>query len=459
MSGESDPAASQEAAQPISIRVASALFEIEGGEPSRYTRIVLKTVCVLFALLLVWAVLAKLDIVAVAQGRLVPQTYVKIVQPADQGVIREILVDEGDHVKQGQVLIRLDPTLNAADTVALKRELQLHDLTLRRIEAELSGRTMERKPEDDRLLFAQVDAQRLSHRQSFLDAISQQNAVKDRATRDIAAATEALKKLETTLPSYQKTAAAYEKLAKDNLVGEIQAEEKRRDAIEKAQDLETQRQTVASLQATLREAGSKLAQISSEYESELAQVRVTSLTEKNRIEQQLAKANYEQGLLELRAPQDGVVKDLATTTIGAVVQPGTVLLSLVPKDEPLFAEASIENKDIGFVVPNQSVRVKLAPYPFQKYGMLEGVVKTVSADSSTQRDQRATSPQGNEEQQTQSFKALIELKDQKLATNNLNLPLAAGMQISAEIVEGERTVMEYLLSPVQRVASEAGMER
>lgn len=458
MSADAVPAASPQHPEPISIRVASALFEIQGGEPSRYSRIVLKTVCVLFVLLLVWALISKLDIVAVAQGRLVPQTYVKIVQPADQGVIREILVDEGDHVKQGQVLIRLDPTLNTAETVALKRELQLHDLQLRRIEAELSGKAMERKAEDDRLLFAQVDAQRLSHRQSFLDAISQQSAVKDRAARDIAAANEALKKLETTLPSYQKTAAAYEKLAKDNLVGEIQAEEKRRDAIEKAQDLETQRQTVASLQAALAEAEGKLAQIRSEYESELAQVRVTSLTEKNRIEQQLAKANYQQGLLELRASQDGVVKDLATTTIGAVVQPGTVLLSLVPRDEPLFAEVSIENKDIGFVVPSQKVRVKLAAYPFQKYGMLEGVVKTVSADSSTQRNERP-GLQAIEEQQPLAFKALIELKDQKLAANDLNLPLAAGMQVSAEIVEGKRTVMEYLLSPVQRVASEAGMER
>jgi HlyD family secretion protein len=454
---ESD-ATAEERAQPISIRIASALFEIEGGEPSRYSRIVLKTVCVLFALLLIWALAAKLDIVAVAQGRLVPQTYVKIVQPADAGVIREILVEEGDRVTQGQVLIRLDPTLNIADAVALKRELQLHELQLRRIEAELAGKAMERKSGDDRLLFAQVDAQRASHRQSFLDTIAQQKAVRDRAIRDIAASNEALIKLETTLPSYQKTAAAYEKLARDDLVGDIQAEEKRREAVEKSQDLKTQRETVASLRAALSEAESKLAQIKSDYESELAEVRVTSLTEKNRIEQQLAKVNYQQGLLELRAPQDGTVKDLATTTIGAVVQPGTVLLSLVPQDEPLLAEVSIENKDIGFVAPNQTVRVKLAAYPFQKYGMLEGVVKTVSADSSTQRNERP-GLQATEEQQPLAFKALIELKDQKVAANDLNLPLAAGMQVSAEIVEGKRTVMEYLLSPVQRVASEAGMER
>ena len=141
--------------------------------------------------------------------------------------------------------------------------------------------------------------------------------------------------------------------------------------------------------------------------------------------------------------------------VGAVVQPGTVLLSLVPQDEPLMAEVSIENKDIGFVAPNQRVRVKVAAYQFQKYGMLEGVVKTVSADSvGTQNE-----PSDNQGVQSLSFKALIELRDQKLDSEGLALPLAAGMQLSAEIVQGRRTVLEYLLSPVQRVTSEAAMER
>ena len=169
----------------------------------------------------------------------------------------------------------------------------------------------------------------------------------------------------------------------------------------------------------------------------------------------------------MRAPQSGVIKDLATTTVGAVVQPGTVLLTLVPVSEPLIAEVEIQNEDIGFVRTGQAVRIKLAPFPFQKYGMIDGIVRTVIADSKAQdqvRDQSRTkleSGRGDADPGTPrlTFKALIELRRQQFNAEHTRLALAAGMQLSAEILEGRRTVLEYLLSPVQRVASEAGMER
>src|SRR3954451_5156499 len=99
---------------PMAIRIRSALFDIASKDPEHAPRFMLWAIALLFALLLLWAILAKLDIVAVADGRLVPQTYVKVIQPTDAGIVREILVDEGDHVEQGQVLLRLDPTENSA---------------------------------------------------------------------------------------------------------------------------------------------------------------------------------------------------------------------------------------------------------------------------------------------------------------------------------------------------------
>jgi HlyD family secretion protein len=441
---------------PFTIRLASALFEIEADEPGGRSRSVLWFVSVLVLILLAWAMLAKLDIVAVAQGRLVPQTYVKIVQPAEAGIVREILVDEGDAVEHGQVLVRLDPTVNAVDSKAVERELALQRLQLRRIEAELAGKTMVRLAHDDPLLFAQVEAQRASNHQSLADSLAQESAARDRALKELGAAQELLRKLEVTLPSYQKTAAAFEKLSQDNLVGAIQAEERRREAIEKERDLEAQRATVEALHAAILQHDRRMAQLQSTQTMELNQQRLAILSEVGRLEQQQGRLNFQGGLLELRAPQAGIVKDLATTTTGAVVQPGTVLVSLVPHDEPLLAEVLIENKDIGFVAINQPVRLKLAAYQFQKYGMLEGTVKNVSADSSSSGSEADAQSQ---QQSPLAFKAIIELKTQRLTTGALNLPLAAGMQLSAEIVQGKRTVLEYLLSPVQRVTSEAATER
>jgi hemolysin D len=442
---------------PLTLRVASALFEIETGEPGRTARVVLATVCALVGLLIVWACFAQLDIVAVASGRLVPQTYVKIVQPAEAGIIREILVEEGDRVEQGQVLVRLDPTVNAADHATVRHELALQRLQLRRFEAELAGKAMNSERADRADLFAQVEAQRRSHAQAFFDEVSAEKAARAQALNELAAARELLEKGEATLASYIETAKAYEQLAERQLVGAIEALERRREAIEAEQDLAAQRATVASLKASVVRHEQRGAQIRSSYESELNRGRLETVAAVNRLEQELAKLTFQEGLLELRSPQAGIVNELATTTIGAVVQPGTVIASLVPEGESLWAEVEIENKDIGFVALEQSVRLKLLAYEFQKYGMLEGVVRIVSADSLTDSTGRTARPDGMGS--IPVFHALVELGSQKLDANGLQLPLASGMQVSAEIKQGRRTVLEYLLSPVKRIASEAAMER
>lgn len=440
---------------PLAIRVASALFEIEATDPAKGSRVALKLVCALFGLLLVWAIFGKLDIVAVAEGRLVPETYVKIVQPAEGGVVRELLVKEGDVVVAGQVLARLDPTLAAADALVVTKELALQRLQLRRIEAELADSTLTRQPDDDPLLFSQVQSQLRAHRQTFLDSLAAEQMARQRTEHELTSEAETLEKLETTLPSYERQAQAYEKLASQKLIGQLQAEEKRRDAQEQGQDLESQRARVEGLGASLRQHDQRLAQLRSTYESDLNALRLEALSSISQLEQSASKNSYREGLLELKATQAGIVKELATTTVGAVIQPGTVLMSLVPAEEPLIAEVAIENRDIGFVQPGQHVRVKLAAYQFQKYGMIEGKVTTIGADAG---QSAADTPDGSSPQ-APMFKALIELDRQEIRINDLALPALAGMQVSAEINQGKRTVMEYLLSPVQRVGGEAGRER
>src|SRR5690606_26044777 len=158
--------------------------------------------------------------------------------------------------------------------------------------------------------------------------------------------------------------------------------EKQREALEKEQDLEAQKATVDGLRAAIDQHTSRIAQLKSAHASDLNQARLAAVSEITRLERETTKLEFESDLLELRAPQAGVIKELVTTTVGAVVQPGPALISLVPQNEPLLAEVQIENQDIGFVRVDQPVRLKVLAYQFQKYGMLEGVVRTVSADSS-----------------------------------------------------------------------------
>ena len=150
------------------------------------------------------------------------------------------------------------------------------------------------------------------------------------------------------------------------------------------------------------------------------------------------------------------MKDLATHTPGTVVAPGTILLTLVPHDEPLVAEVWVGNADAGFVQAEQKARVKLAAYPFQKYGMLDGVVKQVGADAKERAE--TTSPSVKSVQDA-AYRALISLNSDYLQSQGRQLRLVPGMQVNAEIHLGTRTVLEYLLSPVQKVAHEAGRER
>ncbi len=443
-------------------RLATALLEINATEPTQVSRMVLKTVLVLFAVLVGWAFWARLDMVAVAEGALVPQTAVKIVQPAEGGIVREIMVREGDQVSQGQVLARLDPTVAAADNRSAQSQLAARQLELRRIDAQLTGRPLSMVADDDPALLALAQADAAARIRAQQDQQRIEEATLARMESELASVRETQTKLERTLPSYQQSAEAYARLGAQKLVGSLVAAEKQREYVEKQQDLKAQIEYVNALESSTRSQRAKLAQVSSGYDAELKAERVALLAEVSSLEEEVTKQGFREGLLELKAPQAGVVKDLATTTLGAVVQPGTVLLSLVPIGEPLVAEVYVRNEDIGFVREGQQARVKLSAYPFTKYGLLEGRVTTISADAS--RLSAATSggdqSRASETVATSSpFKARIRLERQKLRWEGALLPVVAGMQVQAEIRQGDRTVMEYLMSPVKRVMSEAGGER
>ena len=382
------------------------LLTIQEQPPARLPRTVGYVTGGLFAVLLAWAAFGQLDIVAGAEGRLVPRNYSRVVQPAEAGIVREVLVREGETVKAGQVLLRMDATTASADMGTLRADSALKDLSLRRIDAELRGRPLMIEAGDPRELAAQVLAQYRARRQSYLDALAQEQATLARARYDLAAGRQQVAKLQATLPLYQQSARSYERLVKDGFVSELGANDKIREKIEKEQELKSQEANLEALGAAVEQSRTKLAQIKSSYESQLQNERLELQGQQKRTEGELQKQVYKSGLLELRATEDGTVKDMATYTPGAVVQPGAVLLNLVPRNEPLFAEVAIRNEDVGFVAPGQKVKVKLQAYPFQKYGMLEGSVDLVSADSLA-NDPPKRSPRKKNALEAKTSKALI----------------------------------------------------
>jgi len=443
------------------LEFAPGLLHIQEQPPSPLPRMVLRGILLLLFLLFLWGLFGRLDVVAVAEGKLIPISYLKIVQPADSGIVREIAVTEGQHVEVGQVLVRMDANLSEADSKSIQNELQHKSLELRRIEAEITGGELKKQPNDDTEMFYRVQAEYLSNRHALEDTLATERASLQKARQDLSATLEIQHKLEQTLPTYKAQEDAYERLGKVGFAGNLMVLDKQRERIEKEQDLRAQEYNVQSLKSSISQSEKRLAQIQSGYRQKLEAERVTTYTEHQKLEQEWAKQSHKNSLLELRAPQAGIVKDLATHTPGTVVSPGTVLMTLVPNNESLLAEVWLKNSDAGFVRAGQEVKVKLSAYPFQKYGMVDGTVTQVSADASDKNNNQQTSMDAEQQANPNLFtyRTLVNLSKQQLQIDGDSLHLAPGMQVAAEIKLADQTVFEYLLSPVRGAFHDAGRER
>ena len=436
------------------------LLRLQDASPNPLGRKVLWALLGLLGALLLWALIGRLDIVAVAEGKLVPESYVKIVQPAESGIVKEILVKEGQNVKAGQVLMRMDALISEADARTIAADYQRKRLTLRRIDAELAALPFTPQADDPSSLAEEITAQYRANRSALEAALAEERSRLAKARQEMAAAEQVKKKLEEVLPHYREQDQAYEKLARDGFVGALTGSDKRRERLEKERELQAQGFLIESARASMMQSEKRLAQIDSDYRRQLHAERNDIQGQFDKVAQEVTKQSHRQALLELKASQDGVVKDLATHTSGTVVQPGTILLTLVPQDEILRAEVWISNEDIGFVREGLPVKLKFAAFPFQKYGMIQGLVEHVSADAADGNTPNGGA-QGDAGRKNQPllYKALVRLQDMQLEMDSQRFPLSSGMQTHAEIWLGDRTVMEYLLSPVRRAWHEAGRER
>jgi HlyD family secretion protein len=436
------------------------LIAIERTPPHPKARLAVWLLLGLFACVAAWTAFGTLDIVAVAEGKLVPASYLQILQPAQAGIVTEIRVREGEAVAAGEVLARMDAVASEADRKSALLEYRAKGIALRRIDAQLAGVPLVRREDDPPDLHAQAMAQYTANLSAHENRLAQERSTLERARHELAAAEQVRAKIEQVLPHYRSQEAAYDKLGRDGFAGPIMVGDKARERIERERDLQAQFAIISAARATIAEAEQRLRQVDAEYRRELQAERAELATQHEKLGQELAKQEHRSALLELKAPQAGIVKDLATHTPGTVVQPGAVLMTLVPRGERLKAEVWIGNRDVGFVREGQTARIKLAAYPFQKYGMLDGRVGHVSADAQ-ERSGAGSAPSAAAEGAPAglAYRALIELDSQQLVDAGKPLALSAGMQVAAEINLGTRTVLEYLISPVRKAFQEAGRER
>ncbi len=425
-----------------------AVLEIQQAPPSPIGRAVLWTILAAFTAGTLWTTFGRIDIVATAQGRIIPSGYSKIVQPYETGVIASIHIQDGQAVKQGDVLIELDSTLNRADRDRASNEYRAATVEAARLRALIKGQSaFEAPPDADR---AYVLLQQQLLRDQFAEYRAKMAAAQHLVAQRQAAVEqtqENIFRLEATVPMETERAEAYKKLLEHEAVTKmdfLQAEGQR---IDKAQELAGQKKKLRQDQAAFAEAEKQYQAMLLEFQqskrAELSALETKAIS----LAQEVAKAGQKAGLQRLVAPIDGVVQQLAVHTVGGVVTPAQQLLMVVPQDHSVEVEAQVENKDVGFVKEGQPAEIKVETFQFTLYGTIPGSVLTVSDDAVSIEKVGLVYP------------TRVSLDRSTMQVEGKQVNLSPGMAVTVEIKTGQRRIVEYLLSPLLKSMKESLRER
>ncbi len=445
-----------------------AALEIMEKPPSPGFRWLLLSLCGLFTVALIWSFVGKVDVVATASGKVIPSGNVKIIQPMEIGTVRAILVKNGQRVKAGELLVELDPTMAGADAEQASQGLQNSEIIAARnaaLLAHLQGRSArfvapagtpaiiaETQANYIRTAIAEYEGERASLQQQHAEQAAQ-----------LQGARAEISKLTQTLPLVERQLQARQELSDKGYFSKIRLLEYEQLKMEHIQNIEVQRANANQARAAMGNIDAQLQRLRGSFGKaaviELADAQEKSGLAREEVTKSARRAEFQQ----LRAPVSGTVQQLAIATIGGVVQPAQAIMVIVPDEAKAVVEANIMNKDIGFIREGQAVRVKLEAYNFTDYGIVPGIVESISRDaidmslpgSETRRDENGKPAQ----QQGLVYATRIRLLKRTIRVRGRDQIIGPGLAVQAEIKTGERRIIDFLLSPIAQTLDEAGRER
>jgi len=450
-----------------------AALEIVETPPSPTGRAIGVTIIAVFCCAIGWATFGHVDILSSASGKVVPTGQVKLIQPFETGVIRAIDVRDGQRVKAGELLIELDPTMSAAEEQHIRNDLVAAELDIARLEAVLSDTlnpgTDFRPPEGagPQLVATQLRLanNQVKEYQAKLASLDAQRAEKQ-ADRDAVSAT--IDKLLASQTLIQQRVDILQYLSDKGLTSKLTYLETLQLLTENQKELTVQKNR-------MEEAKAGITAVIEARAREVAEFHRTALSDLAEAERKagglagdLAKAERKTKLQLLAAPVDGIVQQLAVHTVGGVVTPAQQLAVVVPSGAPLEVEATVLNRDIGFVHVGQGAEIKVDTFNFTRYGILHGKVVSVSGDAIShevpvdrQREKEKGADDASSEPQGQqlSYTARISLDQTRIKVENGFSDLSPGMAVTVEIKTGSRSVISYLLSPLLQYAKDSMHER
>ena len=348
-------------------------------------------VCALFVAALAWSIVGQVDIVAVAAGRIVVSDRTKTLQPLEVGVVKRVLVKDGDAVQAGQVLVELDATNATADGVSVQEQLSTAISEERRTlalmkalrygTAALPPLPLGEGRGEGALRRAETTSQLQAEWQDITAKLGKLSAERARRRAEIDTVSQTIAKLNATVPLAQRREADFKRLTEEGFVSGHAGQDRTRERIELESDLAMQRARLAEARAALAESQNAQVAYLAETQRTLSDRQAQAASKREQLAQELAKTTQRARLTQLTAPVAGTVQQVAVHTEGGVVTPAQVLLVIVPYNAQVSAEVVVDNKDIGFVNAGQLAAIKFETFPFTRYGTVQAQVLSVTADA------------------------------------------------------------------------------
>jgi adhesin transport system membrane fusion protein len=416
----------------------------------RLPHVLLFAVTLFFALAIAWAAYFEIEEVARGEGRVITQSQVQVITNLEGGIISEIMVREGDVVKKDQPLIRIDPTR----FVAAFREGEQGALALKakiaRLKAEVHRTPFSMPAEvvQGNATIAQQETALYRARQAELatraQVLRQQLVQRESELKELQSRGE---RLAEQLVLVDREIAITAPLVKKGVVSEVELLRLEREQTRTRTDLEQARLSIPRARAAIDEVRGKLSDAEATFRAQAGAELAQAQGELAKVSEQMPALEDRATRTLVRAPMDGIVKTIANRTIGGVVQPGSPMIEIVPKEDTLLIETRLRPSDIAFVHVGQRAIVKVTAYDYSIFGGLEGKIEHVSADSVV--------PQQGEPY----YIAHVRTGTNAIDYFGKKLSISPGMLASVDVITGNRSVLYYLAKPINRARERALTER
>ncbi len=412
----------------------------------RFTMLVTSIACLLFVL---WAALTKVDEIAAADGQVIPSGSVVTVQHLEGGLIEKILVKEGELVDKGQPLVRLSAAAALSDLEQARAREAALLIKAERLRAFTEGR----KPDFSTVGpgYERLIADNTAIYQTQVQAAQTERAVLEsqvaQKRSDLDLLEQQRKTLEDQVEALSEELKMRENLVAQHLVTRVQyLDTKREQARMRGELSKTLGQTLTARDA-LGEAQDRLLDNTSTLHKQSMDDLSTVIGELAQVQESIGRLEDRVNRLEVVSPARGYVKGMAVHNVGAVIQPGGLVCDIVPVGRELKIDAKVSTRDIGHLRPGQRVKVKVGTYDYARYGAIMGTLERLSASSFL------------DEKGNPYFKATITLDKDYVGPVAGVYPVTPGMTVTADIITGEKTLLQYMLKPIYTQMTSSFHER